>query len=144
MTTPEDGWLPLTAAQRGLFFAHHLDPQNPCHTTAEVVEFDPPIDPDRLRAAVTAAYAEFEQVRTVHRLTSDGPQQRVLPATNVDLPVVAVVDEVAAQAWLDSDLAQPIDLEAGACRTALLTLRDGRCWWYHAAHHVVLDGYGAQ
>ncbi len=144
MTAPEDGWLPLTAAQRGLFFAHHLDPQNPCHTTAEVVEFDRPLAPDRLRAAITAAYAEFEQLRTVHRLTADGPRQRVLPSAPVDLRVIEVADDAAAQAWLDSDLARPIDIGTGTCRTALLTLPDGRCWWYHAAHHVVLDGYGAQ
>nr|WP_276568799.1 amino acid adenylation domain-containing protein [Aeromicrobium phoceense] len=133
----------MTSAQRGLFFAHHLDPSNPCHTTAEVVELDAPVDPARLAAAVEAAYAEFEQLRTVFRLTPDGPEQRVGEAQN-GLAVVDVPDDAAAEAWLDADLARPIDLTTGPCRTALLTLRDGRCWWYHAAHHVVLDGYGAQ
>ncbi|SKB04574.1 non-ribosomal peptide synthetase [Aeromicrobium choanae] len=137
------GWLPLTSAQRGLFFAHHLDPANPCHTTAEVVELDAPVDPVRLAAAVEAAHAEFEQLRTVFRLTPAGPEQRVVTTANV-LEVVDVPDDAAAQAWLDADLARPLDLGTGPCRTALLTLPDGRCWWYHAAHHVVLDGYGAQ
>ncbi|MFO6451390.1 MULTISPECIES: amino acid adenylation domain-containing protein [unclassified Aeromicrobium] len=136
-------WLPLTSAQRGLYFAHHLDPDNPCHTTAEVVELDGPVDPAALAVAVQGAYAEFEQLRTVFRLGPTGPEQRVVPPAH-RLVVIDVPDEDAASAWLEADLARPLDLAVETCRTALLRRPDGRCWWYHAAHHVVLDGYGAQ
>ncbi len=140
-----DAWLPLTAAQRGLYFAHQLDPDNPCHTTAEVVEFDGAVDAGRLTAAIEAAYAQFEQLRTEFRTTADGPLQRVVPASPVDLPLVDVADAEAAEAWLAADLLRPLAPDSGrTCRTALLMLPDGRSWWYHAAHHVVLDGYGAQ
>ncbi|MFT4081680.1 MAG: amino acid adenylation domain-containing protein, partial [Nocardioides sp.] len=136
-------WRPLSAAQRGLFFAHQLAPQNPCYTTAEVVEFDGPVDPGRLGAAVRAAYAEFEQLRAVYRLTDDGPRQAVTERY-AELWTVEVADPAAAERWLRTDLAEPMDLATPPVRTALLRLPDGRCWWYHAAHHVVLDGYGAQ
>ncbi|CAN5570052.1 non-ribosomal peptide synthetase [soil metagenome] len=140
-------WLPLTAAQRGLFFAHQLAPDNPCYTTAEVVEVAGPVDPARLGTALAAAYGEFEQLRTTFRLSADGPQQRVLPLRPDAsfLTVVEVDSPTAAEAWLRDDLNRPMDLLTGeVVRSALLRLPDGASWWYHAAHHVVLDAYGAQ
>ncbi|KRB76881.1 hypothetical protein ASE01_08915 [Nocardioides sp. Root190] len=151
--TPGEEWLPLAAAQEGLLFAHQLAPDNPCCTTAEVVELVGPIDAGALRTAHERAYAEFEQVRVELALTPEGPRQRVGPAPAVPLPVVDVADDAAAQAWLDADVAVPFTLigdqatdraAAGLVRSALLRLPDGRCWWYHAAHHVIADGFGAQ
>jgi enterobactin synthetase component F len=44
-----------------------------------------------------------------------------------------------------AELARPMDLGAGdVVRAVLLSLPRGRTWWFHAAHYVVLDGYGAQ
>jgi len=143
--TGAPAWLPLTPAQLGLFFAHQLDPANPAYTTAEVVELAGDVDADRLAAAVTAAYAQFEQLRVVFTVTPDGPRQRVLAVEPVRMPPVAVADDAAARGWLGGELARPFDLLAGdVARTGLLRLADGTRWWWHAAHHVVVDGYGAQ
>jgi len=141
-------WLPLTAAQRGLLFAHQLAPENPCYTTAEVVELTGTVDADRLAAALAAAYAEFEQLRTVFRVTPDGPEQQVV-AEGARLEVVEVGSPAEAEAWMRADLARPMGLLVGGeaapdpVRTALLVMPEAT-WWYHAAHHVVLDGYGVQ
>ncbi|WP_166138672.1 non-ribosomal peptide synthetase [Nocardioides ochotonae] len=143
-------WLPLTAAQRGLYFAHELDPANPCYTTAEVVEIEGDLDPALLEAALRGTYAEFEQLRTRYRTTPDGPEQQVLDESCRSGPVCPVVDlrdqpdpEAAAAAWMRADLARPMDLGRGeVVRSALLRLGPTRSWWYHAAHHVVLDGFG--
>ena len=138
-------WLPLTPAQQGLFFAHQLHPENPAYTTAEVVELAGDVDADRLRAAIATAYAEFEQTRVEFAVTADGPRQRVHAPAEVALPVTEVADAAAATVLLDEELARPFDLLAGeVTRTGLLRLADGTAWWWHAAHHVVLDGYGAQ
>ena len=138
-------WLPLTPAQQGLFFAHQLHPENPAYTTAEVVELAGDVDADRLRAAIATAYAEFEQTRVEFAVTADGPRQRVHAPAEVALPVTEVADAAAATVLLDVELARPFDLLAGeVTRTGLLRLADGTAWWWHAAHHVVLDGYGAQ
>lgn len=142
---PPSAWLPLTPAQLGLFFAHQLHPDNPAYTTAEVVELAGEVDAGRLGAAIAAAYAEFEQLRVEFAITPDGPRQRVVEPAPVALPVEEVADADAATALLDAELARPLDLLAGeVTRTGLLRLADGTCWWWHAAHHVVLDGYGAQ
>ena len=140
-----DDWLELTPAQQGLFFAQQLDPGNPAYTTAEVVELAGDVDAARLAAAIGAAYAEFEQLRVEFALSPDGPRQRVREPVPVALPVLAAADADAAAALLDAELARPLDLPAGeVTRTGLVRIADGTTWWWHAAHHVVLDGYGAQ
>lgn len=138
-------WLPLTRAQRGLWFAHELDPASPAYTTAEVVDFGDRIDSLRWEAALAAGYREFEQLRCEFRNGPNGPQQRVGTGEFDRLLVIDDLTEDAANAWMSDNLAVPMDISAGeVTRTALLNLIDGRSWWFHAAHHLVADGYGFQ
>lgn len=138
-------WLPLTPAQQGLFFAQQLDPGSPACTTAEVVELHGEIDADRLAAAIERAYDEFEQLRTEFRLTAEGPVQRVREAGAVHLELAEADTPEAADAMIEAALERPLDLLDGeTTRTGLIRLPGSRTWWWHAAHHVVCDGYAAQ
>ncbi|ALJ20080.1 non-ribosomal peptide synthetase [Microbacterium sp. No. 7] len=138
-------WLPLTAAQQGLFFAHQLDPRSTAYTTAEVVDLHGDVDADRLAAAVAAAYREFPQLRTEFRLTAQGPEQRVRPPAPVPFDVVGAGSDEDADRAIRAALERPFDLPAGeTTRTGLVRLPGRRAQWWHAAHHVVCDGYGAQ
>lgn len=142
-------WLPLTAAQLGIWFAQSLRPESPSLTTAEVVELDGPIDVGALQRAHELAYREFEQLRVEVGVGVDGPRQRV---RQVQPPVPIEVDlrdaadaETAARAWVEESLALPLRIEDGELvRAAVLRLADDRLWWFHAAHHLVIDGTGAQ
>jgi enterobactin synthetase component F len=138
-------WSPLSAAQRGLFFAQWLDPDNPCYTTAEVVEIDGPLDADLLGGALRLAYGEFELLRTRFRLSGAGPEQCVMPEPVAGLNVIACEDDEQAERWMAETLARPMKLSNGdVVRSALLRFSGHRAWWFHAAHHVVMDGYAAQ
>ncbi|WP_300677207.1 amino acid adenylation domain-containing protein [Nocardioides sp.] len=137
-------WVPLTSAQRGLFFAHQLDPTNPCYTTAEVVELDGRIEPARLEAALLAAYDEFEQLRAEFALRVDGPVQRVRPSAGVRLEVTEVAGPAEAEETIATLLARPLDLSGGETMRAVLVRLPEVDWLVHAAHHVLLDGYGVQ
>ncbi len=144
----QDDWLPLTAAQQGLYFAHLLAPDSPAGTTAEVVEIAGDIDPDVLGTAVARTHQDFEQLRTIFRSTAHGPEQAVIegvghPWTVLDL---SAGDEpaVAAESWLRERLATPLDPATGAVvESGVIRLGTGQWWWWHLAHHVVCDGYGA-
>lgn len=139
---PPDGWLPLTAAQLGVFVLHRLRPDDPVCSTAELVELPAGIDGQRLTAALDATYAENEQLRVRFRTGPDGPQQQVRHA-RTPVEVVEVPDRSAADAWLAQRLAIPFALEEGeVVRTAILCVDHAPRWWWHAAHHVVMDGYG--
>lgn len=109
---PPDGWLPLTAAQLGVYFLHQLQPDTPVCSTAELVELPPGLDVERLVAALRSTYAENEQLRVRFRTGPDGPQQQVL-AGSADVAVVAVADRSAADAWIEQRLAVPFTLEDG-------------------------------
>ncbi|MFS3128146.1 amino acid adenylation domain-containing protein [Nocardioides sp. Bht2] len=148
-SAPEDaGWLPLTAAQRGLWFAHSLRPENPSLTTAEVVEVEGEIDVAALQRSHLRAYAEFEQLRVEVGLGPDGPQQRVrtvLPQPPALVDLSAQQDPAAAaRSWLAQRMAVPFGLEGELVGSAVLRLGADRHWWFHAAHHLVIDGTGAQ
>ncbi|MDQ7903569.1 amino acid adenylation domain-containing protein [Phytohabitans sp. ZYX-F-186] len=141
------GWLPLTSAARGLYFAHQLDPGSAAYSTAEVVEISGPLDPAALGAAIRRAYLDFEQLRVELRLGPDGPEQRVRPEPPAALRLVdlrGAPDPYAeADRRIRADLARPLDLDTGdLVRTALFQVGPDRALWYHCAHHVLLDGYG--
>ncbi|KHL13781.1 UNVERIFIED_CONTAM: hypothetical protein LK11_29995 [Mumia flava] len=140
---PEGAWFPLTSAQQGLYFAQLLAPGSPAYITAEVVEVAEGLDVARLTDALARTYADHEQLRVRVRVGPDGPQQQVLRPGPVVVPVHDVTDEADARSRVGAAIRRPMDLEAGeVTRTAVLRFGDGRCWWLHAAHHLVVDGFG--
>ena len=135
-------WLPLTAAQRGVYFLHQLRPGLPVCTTAELIALPDGIETDRLVTALQATYAENQQLRIRLRTGPDGPEQQVTEVLP-EVAVVPVADRAAADAWVEEALAEPFSLDDGqVVRTAILCVDGEPRWWLHAAHHVVLDGYG--
>ncbi len=145
---PGTRWLPLTTAQAGLYFAHLRDPESPAYTTAEVVEIEGVLDPERLADAVALTHQDFDQLRTRYRSTSHGPEQQVIevrhPWRTMDLSD-RPSPEQAATRLLDELLTVPMRPEDGeVVRAGALRLGPERWWFWHAAHHLVLDGYGAQ
>jgi len=53
--------------------------------------------------------------------------------------------EHAALAWMNDDYRRPVDLvDDKLVVNAFLRISDERTLWYMRAHHIVLDGYGAQ
>lgn len=134
--------LALTAAQRGIWFAQQLDPASAAFVTADCVQAGASVDPERLAAAVRTTLLEVEGLHV--RCGDDGgnPWQEPVAAPDVDVPVLALPDAHAAEAWMAADVARPFDLAAGPlCRQAILRVGDGAVWWYQAIHHLATDAY---
>ena len=51
---------PLTAGQSGIWYAQQLDAANPIFNTAEYVEINGPLDPERFAAALRVVVGEAE------------------------------------------------------------------------------------
>jgi nonribosomal peptide synthetase DhbF len=146
-----DGELPLSAAQAGIWFAQQLDRANPIFNTAEYVEVNGPVEPERFAAALRQVIGEAEALRL--RVVDDAgePRQVVDEAGEFELPVIdctaAVDPDAQALAWMRADLRDPVDLtrswaDGGRLwSAALLRLGDERWWWYQRIHHVAIDGY---
>ena len=142
--------LPLTAAQRGIYYAQLLDPEVPLSVSA-FVEFDGDVDPDVMSRAVadTAAETESALLRLVAP-DSDDLEPRVV----VDRGRVVELGRqdfsgcedprTAALAWIDEHRSRTVDLFADPLlETYLLVLGPGHSIWYCWGHHLAFDGYGA-
>ncbi|WP_245814115.1 condensation domain-containing protein, partial [Rhodococcus marinonascens] len=142
------GLFPLSAAQRGIWFAQHLLDDMPI-TIAQYVEFtDLDLDVDLLEEIGSIALRELGTgiLRIVER---DGEPFQVIDESfgsewihrdfrSEDDP------QAAARAWMRAEYSTPIDLLGDRLiRSAMLRLADNHYLWYSRIHHIALDGFGA-
>ncbi|OCF88212.1 hypothetical protein AW168_21150 [Nocardia brasiliensis] len=135
---------PLTAAQLGVWLGQQLDPASSAFNIAEYVDISGPLELDALVAAVRAAVAETEVLRT--RFVADGPRQvEHTPDQAVQVVDVSAAPDplAAARALMDRDVAEPRDLTGDELFAHIVfRLTPHRTLWYHRVHHILLDGYG--
>ncbi|QUX29750.1 amino acid adenylation domain-containing protein [Nocardiopsis akebiae] len=139
--------LPLTAAQKGLWYAQQLDPDNPLYNIAEYVELRGELDTDRFADAVRGAVLEAEALHLAFGEDEEGPWQRVEYPEDWRLQVVDLRGEddpdAVALAWMREDLDRPHMARGELFAEVLFRLSDDRNYCYQRVHHLLLDGYGA-
>ncbi|HEX2315934.1 MAG TPA: condensation domain-containing protein, partial [Thermomonospora sp.] len=144
MSTPE--YLPLSAAQRSVWYAQQLSPEVPI-CIAQYIEISGPLDPGLFDELARIAADEIPglHIRLVER---EGiPYQIVREGVEAAIPTVDLSAEpdpkAAAEAWMRADMAAPMDLLGDRLYTlVLLRLAADRHLWYLRAHHICVDGYG--
>lgn len=143
--------LPLSAAQSGVWFADEFDATGSMYNIAEYIEITGPLDLGLLGDAVRRTLTEAEAVHVRCGESDDGPWQTVFEPRDRGADVVVRLDlsheadpMAAARAWMDADLATPVDLRGDKhlFTVALFTLGPERHIWYHRYHHLLVDGYG--
>ncbi|MFF4077783.1 amino acid adenylation domain-containing protein [Streptomyces sp. NPDC001777] len=144
----EQKTFPLTGAQSGVWFASRVDPDSPIFRAAEYLEIHGPVDPSLFERALRQVFAETDALHIRFLDTEDGPRQVVGPQPSWRLETVDVSGEPdprrAAEEWMDRDLRRRIDLTGSSLFTyALFRVGEERWFWYHAYHHILLDGVGA-
>lgn len=141
--------LPLTDAQRELWFASKMDPMASCaFNESDSVRIEGPLDADRFIAAVQAALGEQEAFR--YRFDPDGASQWVDEDARFDVPLVDLsgLDEAAQRpridALLEHEALTPFDLERGPLVRAQLVRTGPQSHLFVLyCHHIVFDGYSA-
>lgn len=121
---------PLTAAQRGLWFAQRLDPDSPAYNVAEYVEVRGELDVRALRRAVRHVEEETEALRLTFGERDGVPWQRVRAEAGIEVPVSDVSGyadpHAEAVRRMTAELARPADLARGPLvRMALYRLAEG-------------------
>ncbi|MEU5357381.1 amino acid adenylation domain-containing protein [Streptomyces albidoflavus] len=139
---------PLTAAQRGLWFAQRLDPDSPAYNVAEYVEVRGELDVRALRRAVRHVEEETEALRLTFGERDGVPWQRVRAEAGIEVPVSDVSGyadpHAEAVRRMTAELARPADLARGPLvRMALYRLAEGHHLFHQQVHHLAVDGYGA-
>ncbi|GMA31339.1 hypothetical protein GCM10025875_13310 [Litorihabitans aurantiacus] len=150
-TAPDDR-LTLTPAQRGLWYAQDLDPDNPTYQIGQYLDVAGDLDPRLLSIAVTKTVRDIDSLSMRFRSDADGPYavlRRPEPTDDllevVDLrDVDADVARERARARMDEEMATPRDLAGEELFGAVLfRLAGGRSLLFQRVHHVALDGYSA-
>ncbi|MBF6171852.1 non-ribosomal peptide synthetase [Nocardia blacklockiae] len=141
------GAFPLSAAQRGIWFAQHFAGDTPI-SIAQYVEFEGAVDVEALAAAARRAGREFgtgylrliEVDGAPYQLVDTGLDDRI---STLDLR--GEPDPVAAaHAWMRAEYSAPLDpVTDRLVQVAMLRVGDDRWFWYSRLHHIVLDGVGA-
>ncbi len=142
--------LPLTAAQRGMWFADTLSPDYSVNIAQYVDIRHAPggLDIDLLERCCVEVGQVMESPY-VRLAEVDG-----VPVQYVDLEFDQQVDVIdfrcesdpvgAAMAWMQSEYRRPVDLIADQLIViAILQVADDRTFWYNRAHHIIIDGYAA-
>ncbi|MFF8319167.1 amino acid adenylation domain-containing protein [Streptomyces bobili] len=158
--------LPLSLAQREMWYAQQLDPGNPVFTMADHLDLHGPLDPARFAAAWHGLLAETdalravfterdgEAVQSIREFTwevREGTLDRADPAdptAPLTTPGVAVRDlraeadpDAVSRRLMAEDLALPSSLADGAVRWQLHRIADDHHRFYVSANHILLDGF---
>ncbi|MDH6281627.1 non-ribosomal peptide synthase/polyketide synthase [Prescottella agglutinans] len=139
--------LPLSAAQRGIWFAQHLIEDVPI-AIAQYIEIVGDLDVHALSEACATAARELG-TGMLRIVEIDGePYQALDYAVNdrtTHLDFRSEPDPVAAaQVWMRREYSTPVNLLTDRLvESATLRIGDSHYYWYARIHHIALDGFGA-
>ncbi|RZU53338.1 amino acid adenylation domain-containing protein [Krasilnikovia cinnamomea] len=136
--------VPLSFAQRQLWFLDQLAPGNPVYHNPVAIDLTGPVDPEVLARALTEVVRRHETLRTTFDARDGEPMQRVHPPRPVALPIVDLRGQPAAEIERATAAAadEPFDLSTGPLlRARLLHCADERYRLLLTVHHIVADGW---
>jgi amino acid adenylation domain-containing protein len=139
--------LPVSYAQRRLWFVDRLEPGSPLYNIPLAWRLRGPLDPAALAAALAGLTARHEVLRTTFEVEEGEPVQVIAPPRALPLPEIdlaglpAAPREAEARRLLTGEASRPFDLERGPLfRAALLRLAEGDHVLLASLHHIVADG----
>ncbi|WP_063754198.1 non-ribosomal peptide synthetase [Streptomyces sp. NRRL WC-3725] len=145
---PLDGTLPLSSAQRRLWYLDDLTEGGTEYNTGVSLRLRGPLDPDALRRSLRRLAARHASLRTTFTTADGQGAQRVAPEPHLPLRTADLTDvpearrSDAAEALLTEELGRPFDLAAGPLTRALLVrLAPEDHLLLLAQHHIVTDGW---
>ncbi|RAX47177.1 non-ribosomal peptide synthetase [Arthrobacter sp. AQ5-06] len=139
--------LELTPAQRGIWYAQQLAPENPMFQIGQFIEIVGPLDVAVLADALHQAVSETDALNMAFAEDDGGPfqypQRKAAALEATDLGK-AKDPEAEARSLMDSDLGLPRNAATDELlHTELIRLSAERHFFYQRVHHLVLDGYSA-
>jgi amino acid adenylation domain-containing protein len=140
--------LPLSFAQKRLWFLYQLDPASVAYNVPLSVRMVGQLDVFALRRAFNEIFRRHEVLRTCYRSIDGQPAQVINPNLSAELPVIELRHLSASEQ--ESEVARlaaqqvrtPFDLsQAPLLRVALLRLSQDEHVLLLTVHHIVCDGW---
>ena len=137
--------LPLSAAERSLWFFDRLHPQSCVYNIPLTFELNGAVDPNLLEQSLNRVVRRHEILRTSYIEVDGQPQRLINPDLSLKLPAIDVARETDAIKIARQQARQPFDLEsAPLLRAKVLRLPDNQSWLLITCHHIVFDGWSIQ
>ncbi|MFI9382032.1 amino acid adenylation domain-containing protein [Kutzneria sp. NPDC052558] len=133
--------VPLSFAQRRLWFLNRLDGISSAYNVTAVIRLDGAVDQDALAAAVADVVARHESLRTVYPEIDGAPHQLVLDAA-IDLFTQIDVTSSALDSCVTEAVRRGFDLSVDTpIRVTLCTVDSERHVLVVVVHHIASDGW---
>ncbi|MFG2763717.1 non-ribosomal peptide synthetase [Streptomyces rubiginosohelvolus] len=145
---PRPATLPLSPAQRRLWFLQQLHGVGSDYTIPFAARLSGPLDVPALRAAVLDVMARHESLRTVFPATDGQPRQHIVDVA--DLPEPLTVSEATGSAdelrsYVEEMARTPLDVERDVpLRAGLLRLGPDQHVVVLVVHHIAADQWSAR
>lgn len=147
---PEGEPVPLSYAQRRLWFLDQLAPGGAAYNMPDALRLSGPLHIAALEQALAELVRRHEILRTSFAPHGDEAVQQIAPPAPLPLPVSDLSDrpeaerEPAAAALLADEAVRPFDLGAGPLlRARLLRLAADEHILMLTAHHIISDGWSS-
>ncbi|MFJ4602474.1 amino acid adenylation domain-containing protein [Streptomyces griseoluteus] len=139
---PRPERLPLSYAQRRLWFLHRLDGPSATYNIPFAVRLDGPLDQEALRAALDDVVARHSALRTLFPADGEGPHQQITEPGATSVPfTVRDAEEDRLDAAVAGTAAEAIDIETELpLRATLFRLADESHVLVLVVHHIAADG----
>ena len=141
--------LPLSAAQMGVWYALQAGASAPSYNFGEYVRIFGTIDPKLFEIALRHVLMETEALRVCFVERDNIPRQHIVTPFDWSLTYQDISSKpdsiLAAEAWMRTDMAQPLDPFRGPFFAfALFKAAPEEFLWYVRFHHLVMDGFGGK
>ncbi|MGW6730554.1 amino acid adenylation domain-containing protein [Nocardia sp. NPDC055029] len=136
--------IPLSAAQRRMWFLNRYDPASPAHNVPIALAVEGELDVTALQAAVMDVVARHESLRTVYPVDADGePYQDVRAVAEAAVPIrVTPIEPEQVRDRVATEIGQGFDLTTELPLRAQLFRIDHDRWVLVATlHHIASDGW---
>jgi amino acid adenylation domain-containing protein len=143
-----DRALPLSSAQRRLWFLNQLDPDSPYYNIPMALRLSGALGVDAMRRALNGIVSRHEVLRTTYVTQGDTPVQVIHPGMQIDLPVVDMThipaenQDAEVRQFAIEDSRHLFDLKTGPLvRASLLRLAEREHVLLLNFHHIANDGW---
>ncbi len=145
---PRSGPLPLSFAQRQLWFLDRLEPGNAAGNVPVAFQVEGELNVDALRRSLAEIVCRHEVLRTTIRVANGRFEQVIAPEATPVLvevnlePLPGTTREAEVQRLVREEAGRPFDLERGPLlRSTLLRLGSREHVLLVVMHHIVSDGW---
>ncbi len=141
------GKIPLTSAQRGIWYAQKLQENNNVFNTAEYVEINGEINVNFLKDSIKQTILECEALNANLYERDDELYQIINEKKEIiidyhDLSSNNDAHNLAIN-WMKEEMELEINLSNDQLyREMIFRIDDNKYYWYQKIHHAIIDGYG--